>query len=62
MGRQNKQSTTKMKRRSPDRKSSGRKPRNVIEYTNEPDDDSNYNLQSESSLYSNKNDGRTTTS
>ena len=59
MGRRNKQSTTKSK--SSDRKSSGRKARNVIEYTNEPDDDSNYDLKSESSLYSNKNDGRTTT-
>ena len=37
MGRRNKQSTTKSK--SSDRKSSGRKARNVIEYTNEPDDE-----------------------
>ena len=58
MGRQ--KSTTKSK--SPDRKSSGRRARNVIQITNEPDYDSNDDSQLESSLYSDKNDGRTTTS
>lgn len=60
MGRQNKEPSTKSKR--PERKSSGRKARNVIQITNEPDYDSNDDSQSESSLYSDKNNGRTTTS